>query len=194
MKEYEDEFWQFIEQPNFVRLINVFTRHPDLQPNTVLGLPIIVVHLANAWKSYSMTELKEYLPFLEEQKVQLQSIGLRSAMIIFAIFPQYINEVMSYIYARRHHLKNEGIEIQMPRVPKVYTLHTHVHKGHCFNYIQELYTCISSISPVQVIDCHSLFSPVQLKVHIQVHLPGNCSCICAINNYLLYNRVAKVDS
>lgn len=120
IEKYKNDVWKFIEEENFAQLVNVFTKYPDLQPSTVLGLPLMVVHLVNAWKKHSMRELKEYLPFVEEQKVALKALGLKCIKATFVIFPQYFDDIVSYIQTRKDFLFIEGIEIEVKQYSCTY--------------------------------------------------------------------------
>ena len=118
MKQYNEEFWKFISQPNFEQLVNVFTNHTNLQPSSIPGLPTFVVYLTDAWNQCSMSDLVEYLPFVEECKLQLDAtIGLKCVIITYSVFPVYLEKLMSYLYDTKFvaKCKEVGIEFEFPK-------------------------------------------------------------------------------
>ena len=117
MKQYNEEFWKFISQPNFEQLVNVFTNHTNLQPSSIPGLPKFVVCLTDAWNQRCMSDLVEYLPFVEECKLQLDAIGLKCVIITYSVFPVYLEKLTSYLNDTKFVVKCKevGIEFEFPK-------------------------------------------------------------------------------
>ncbi|XP_019850967.1 PREDICTED: uncharacterized protein LOC109581353 [Amphimedon queenslandica] len=114
--EYEKHYCQFIEKPAFCQLIEVFDENPQLNPGTVVGLPIVVISLSKEWKTQNKKDLNEWLPFLEENKHLLQSIGYKCILITYAIFPVHLLKVMRFLSneEQMERLKENGITIKTP--------------------------------------------------------------------------------
>uniref|UniRef100_A0A1X7SSU8 Uncharacterized protein n=1 Tax=Amphimedon queenslandica TaxID=400682 RepID=A0A1X7SSU8_AMPQE len=114
--EYEKHYCKFIEEPSFCHLIEVFDENPHVNPSTVIGLPIVIITLSKKWKSRNKKDLNGWVPFLEENKHLLQSIGYKCILITYAIFPVHLLEVMSFLSDKEHmkRLKVNGITIETP--------------------------------------------------------------------------------
>ena len=114
--EYEKHYRKFIEEPAFCQLIEVFDENPQLNPGTVVGLPIVVICLSKKWKTRNKKELNEWIPFLRENKQLLQSIGYKCILITYAIFPVHLLEVMKFLNNKKimERLKENGITIEIP--------------------------------------------------------------------------------
>ena len=114
--KYEKLYRKFIEEPSFCRLIEVFDENPHLNPSTVVGLPIILVSLSQKWKTRSTKDLKEWIPFIRENKHLLQSMGYKCILITYAIFPINLLRVMRFLNNanQMQRLKENGITIEVP--------------------------------------------------------------------------------
>ena len=114
--KYEKHYRKFIEEPAFYQLIEVFDDNPHLNPGTVVGLPIVVIRLSQQWKTRNKKDLNEWIPFLEENKHLLQSIGYKCILITYAIFPVHLLKVMIFLSNEEHmkRLKENGITIETP--------------------------------------------------------------------------------
>uniref|UniRef100_A0A1X7SU92 Uncharacterized protein n=1 Tax=Amphimedon queenslandica TaxID=400682 RepID=A0A1X7SU92_AMPQE len=114
--EYEKHYLKFIEEPAFCQLIEVFDENPELNPGTVVGLPIVVISLSKKWKTRNKKDLNEWIPFLRENKHLLQSIGYKCILITYAIFPVHLLKVMRFLSNDEHIkiLKENGITIKTP--------------------------------------------------------------------------------
>ena len=114
--KYEKLYRKFIEEPSFCRLIEVFDENPHLNPSTVVGLPIILVSLSQKWKTRSTKDLKEWIPFIRENKHLLQSMGYKCILITYAIFPINLLQVMRFLNDtnQMQRLKENGITIEVP--------------------------------------------------------------------------------
>ena len=96
VKQYKESYLNFISQQNFAQLIDVFTSHEsDLQPSSIVGLPTLVVYLSEEWHNHSMDDLlQNYLQFVEECKLHLDSLCFNCVMITYSVFPQYLEKLM----------------------------------------------------------------------------------------------------
>ena len=114
--KYEKRYRKFIEEPAFYQLIEVFDENPHLNPGTVIGLPIIVIHLSQKWKTRNKEHLNEWIPFLKDNEHLLQSIGYKCILITYAIFPVHLLKVMRFLSNEEHmkRLKENGITIETP--------------------------------------------------------------------------------
>ena len=114
--KYEKRYRKFIEEPAFYQLIEVFDQNPQLNPGTVVGLPIIVIRLSQKWKTRNKKDLNEWISFLTENKLLLQSIGYKCILITYAIFPVHLLKVMRFLSNEEHmkRLKENGITIETP--------------------------------------------------------------------------------
>ena len=114
MKQYNESFLKFVSQLNFEQLVNVFSYQTNLQPCSIPGLPIFVVYLSDAWNQRSMSDLVEYLPFVEECKLQLDAIGLKCVIITYSVFPVYLEKLTSYLKDTKFvdKCKEVGIEFE----------------------------------------------------------------------------------
>ena len=114
--EYEKHYCKFIEEPSFCHLIEVFDENPHINPSTVVGLPIVIITLSKKWKNKSKKDLNEWVPFLEDNKHLLQSIGYKCILITYAIFPVHLLKVMSFLSneEKKKRLKENGITIETP--------------------------------------------------------------------------------
>ena len=114
--KYEKHYRKFIEEPAFYQLIEVFDENPHLNPGTVVGLPIIIIHLSQKWKTRNKKDLNEWIPFLEENKHLLQSIGYKCILITYAIFPVHLLKVIKFLSNEEQmkRLKENGITIETP--------------------------------------------------------------------------------
>ena len=117
MKQYNESFLKFVSQPNFEQLVKVFTNQTNLQPSSIPGLPKFVVYLSDEWNQRSMSNLVEYLPFVEECKLQLDAIGLKCVIITYSVFPVYLEKLMSYLNDTKFVAicKEVGIEFEFPK-------------------------------------------------------------------------------
>ena len=114
--KYEKHYRKFIEEPAFYQLIEVFDENPHLNPGSVVGLPIIVIHLLQMWKTRNKEHLNEWMPFLKHNEHLLQSIGYKCILITYAIFPVHLLKVMRFLSNEEHmeRLKENGITIETP--------------------------------------------------------------------------------
>lgn len=113
--KYEKLYRRFIETPQFCHVIQVFDENPHLNPSTIIGLPIIVVSLTSAWKHRSMRDLSHWLPFLQEHKCLLQSMGYKCILITYAVFPINVPAVVKFMddHNNLQTLKKNGITIEV---------------------------------------------------------------------------------
>ena len=114
--KYEKHYRKFIEEPAFYQLIEVFDQNSQLNPGTVVGLPIVVIRLSQKWKTRNKKDLNEWISFLTENKHLLQSIGYKCILITYAIFPVHLLKVMRFLSNEEHmkRLKENGITIETP--------------------------------------------------------------------------------
>ena len=114
--KYEKHYRKFIEEPAFYQLIKVFDENPHLNPSTVVGLPIIVIHLSQKWQTRNREHLNEWIPFLKDNEHLLQSIGYKCILITYAIFPVHLLKVMRFLSNEEHMkiLEENGITIETP--------------------------------------------------------------------------------
>ena len=115
LSKYRKRYKVFMSCPEFSKLIQVFDESPHLNPSTIIGLPIIIVSLVGSWKHRNKKQLEEWVPFLQENKVLLQSMGYKCILITYAIFPIHLPNVMSFVnnHQRIQELKENGITIQV---------------------------------------------------------------------------------
>ena len=114
--KYEKHYHKFIEEPAFYQLIEVFDQNPQLKPGTVVGLPIVVIHLSQKWKTRNKKELNEWTTFLQENEHILQGIGKGCILVTYAIFPVHLLKVMKFLSNKKimERLKENGITIETP--------------------------------------------------------------------------------
>ena len=114
--KYEKHYRKFIEEPAFYQLIEVFDENPQLKPGTVVGLPIVVIHLSQKWKTRNKKELNEWTTFLQENEHILQGIGKGCILVTYAIFPVHLLKVMKFLSNKKimERLKENGITIETP--------------------------------------------------------------------------------
>ena len=115
LSKYRKRYKVFMSCPEFSKLIQVFDESPHLNPSTIIGLPIIIVSLVGSWKHRNKKQLEEWVPFLQENKVLLQSMGYKCILITYAIFPIHLPNVMSFLndHKRLQELRENGITIQV---------------------------------------------------------------------------------
>lgn len=115
LSKYQKHYKVFMSHPEFSKLIQVFDESPHLNPSTIIGLPIIIVSLVGSWKHRNKKQLEEWVPFLQENKVLLQSMGYKCILITYAIFPIHLPNVMSFVndHQRIQELRENGITIQV---------------------------------------------------------------------------------
>ena len=116
LTEYKKCYIKFLEEPSFGEVIQVFDENPHLNPSKIIGLPIIVVRLSMEWKKRKTKDLEEWLPFLKENKVTLQSMGYSCILITYAVFPIDLLSIMDFLNDRNNikTLKDNGISIETP--------------------------------------------------------------------------------
>ena len=114
--KYEKHYRKFIEEPAFYQLIEVFDQNPHLNPGTVVGLPIVVIHLSQKWKTRNKEHLNEWIPFLTENEHLLQGIGKGCILVTYAIFPVHLLKVIKFLSNKKimERLKENGITIETP--------------------------------------------------------------------------------
>ena len=115
LSKYWKHYKVFMSHPEFSKLIQVFDESPHLNPSTIIGLPIIIVSLVGSWKHRNKKQLEEWVPFLQENKVLLQSMGYKCILITYAIFPIHLPNVMSFVnnHQKIQELRENGITIQV---------------------------------------------------------------------------------
>ena len=95
--EYKNLHDDFVMIPQFSKLIEVFEEHPHLNPSAVIGLPMLTIILQKSWKDKSNRDLSEWIPFVKENKLLIQSIGCSCIFITFAIFPIDVPDVVKFL-------------------------------------------------------------------------------------------------
>ena len=115
LSKYRKRYKVFMSCPEFSKLIQVFDESPHLNPSTIIGLPIIIVSLVGSWKHRNKKQLEEWVPFLQENEVLLQSMGYKCILITYAVFPIHLPKVMSFLndHKRLQELRENGITIQV---------------------------------------------------------------------------------
>ena len=68
------------------------------------------------WKKRKKKDLEEWLPFLKENKVRLQSMGYSCILITYAVFPIDLLNIMDFLNDPNNikTLKDNGISIETP--------------------------------------------------------------------------------
>ena len=159
--KYEKHYCQFIEEPSFCHLIEVFDENPHLNPGTVIGLPIVVISLSKKWKTRNKKDLNEWVPFLTENKHLLQSIGYKCILITYAIFPVHLLKVMSFLSNEEHmeRLKENGITIETP------------------SYTMEIVERLREVSKEdnEHVKAYKEITIARATEHMEVHKIENCS-------------------
>ena len=115
ISKYQKHFKSFMDIPEFSTLVQVFDKNPELNPSTIVGLPIVIISLFGSWKHRNRKELTDWIPFLKENKELLQSMGYKCILITYAIFPIDLPQVMTFLndYNKMEELKKNGITIEI---------------------------------------------------------------------------------
>ncbi|XP_019849853.1 PREDICTED: uncharacterized protein LOC109580768 [Amphimedon queenslandica] len=115
ISKYQKHFKSFMDIPEFSTLVQVFDKTPELNPSTIMGLPIVIISLVDSWKHRNRKELSDWIPFLKENKDLLQSIGYKCILITYAIFPVDLPQVMTFLNdcTKMEELKKNGITIEI---------------------------------------------------------------------------------
>ena len=115
ISKYQKHFKSFMDIPEFSTLVQVFDKNPELNPSTIVGLPIVIISLFGSWKHRNRKELTDWIPFLRENKELLQSMGYKCILITYAIFPIDLPQVMTFLndYNKMEELKKNGITIEI---------------------------------------------------------------------------------
>ena len=115
ISKYQKQFKSFMDIPEFSTLVQVFDKNPELNPSTIVGLPIVVISLIDSWKHRNRKELSDWIPFLKDNKELLQSIGYKCILITYAIFPIDLPQIMTFLNDcdKMEELKKNGITIEI---------------------------------------------------------------------------------
>lgn len=113
--KYSKRYENFLKLPQFTSLIQVFDENPHLNPNAIIGLPILMVSLASSWKERTNGDFEEYVKLFKSTKFSLQSMGYKCILVTYAIFPIDIPKVIRFLSNtdRMKKLKDEGITLDV---------------------------------------------------------------------------------
>lgn len=83
MKQYEYSYWKLVLLPDFEKVLDALTSHAASKPSNIIGLPMSIVYLGNAWINRSKNDVKQYLSFAEECSVHILGSALLSSYAEF---------------------------------------------------------------------------------------------------------------
>ena len=98
-----------------------------------------------------MRDLQQYIPFVQQCKLQLDSIGKKSVIITYIIFPKYLKKLKEYQINGKF-LKAQGIEIEIQETTMV-----NIYMHNMINYIATVYAQMRD-------DCTEMQTNHQMKL------------------------------
>ena len=116
LSEYKKCYGKFLKEKSFSKIIQVFEEYPRLNPDTIIGLPKIVVILTMKWQERTKKDLQEWVPFIEENRALLESMKYKCIRITYAVFPIDLLNIMDFLNDPNNikTLKDNGISIETP--------------------------------------------------------------------------------
>ena len=118
IKKYEKFYHMFIEEPTFADLMEVFRKNPDLNPNTIIGLPTIVVTLACESRElkYNHWQVEGWGKYVKSKLVLLNGMFTNSITLVYAIFPTDLWQVVNDLQnpKAQEYFQEIGATIEIP--------------------------------------------------------------------------------
>ena len=118
VEEYKRMYAKFIEEPTFAELMEIFQKHPDLDPTTVVGLPTIVVIIAreSCESKYKQWEKEGWGKYVKSKLPMLNGVNESSIVLTYAIFPTDLCGIMNDLQSpqAQEYFQEIGATIEIP--------------------------------------------------------------------------------